>query len=152
MFCDCQQLTVCPQMYSANLTVLQDGRFLLWQTWVWAWVKIIRTANIYGNWPLTFLSPLFWVLCFIDVWQVFITYHNFPTAVISSLFGCWLVSNIIKQFCHKSGSNWKTQPWCWLAQLNLNEEKKNNRIPTRTQRGRKGRFFFFFPFLFSHKY
>jgi hypothetical protein len=55
------------------------------QTWVWAWVKIVCTANIYGNWPLTFLSPLFWLLCFIDVWQVFITYQNFPTAVISSL-------------------------------------------------------------------
>ncbi len=27
-------------------------------------------------------------------------------------------------FCHKTSSNWKTQPWCWLTQQNLKEKTK----------------------------
>ncbi len=34
-----------------------------------------------------------------------------------------IFSNILT-FCHKSGSDRKTQPQCWLAQQNLKENKK----------------------------
>ncbi len=81
--------------------------------------------------------------------MVLITYldiphlHQFPVAAMGVASQCPTWGNILS-FCHKTGSNWKIiiskhEPWCWLAQQNLEDIEKTKRIPKRKRNRKKQR-------------